>query len=113
MNLRYELRRRLRYALAPALGACAVAYFGYHAIQGDHGLITYLRYSQYIETLRQELSRVSAEHDKLEHRVTMMRANSLDPDLLEERARDVLGFIHPDERVIYLDQAEPVAPGQD
>lgn len=113
MDLRYELRRRLRHALAPALGACAVAYFGYHAIQGDRGLITYLRYSQYIETLRQELEKVSAERQQLEHRVIMMRSTSLDPDLLEERARDVLGFIHPNERVIYLDQTEPAAPGPD
>lgn len=87
--------------------ACAVVYFGYHAIQGDHGLITYLRYGQYIETLQSEYDRTVRAREALEHRVSLLRPQSLDPDLLEERARDVLGFAHPDDRVIYLDQPQP------
>ena len=99
------MRRRLRHAAVPVICACAVVYFGYHAIQGDHGLITYFRYGQYIGTLQSEYDRTVSERESLEHRVSLLRSNSLDPDLLEERAMDVLGFAHPNDRVIYLDQA--------
>jgi len=104
MDLRHEMRRRLRHAAVPVICACAVVYFGYHAIQGDHGLITYLRYGQYIGSLQTEYEQTVRKRESLEHRVTLLRSSSLDPDLLEERARDVLGFAHPNDRIIYLDQ---------
>lgn len=103
------MRRRLRHAAVPAVCACAVAYFGFHAIQGDHGLVTYMRYGQYISTLQAEYAATVRARENLEHRVSLLRSQSLDPDLLEERARDILGFAHPDDRVIYLDQ-RPASP---
>lgn len=105
MDIRHEMRRRLRHAAVPVICACAVVYFGYHAIQGDHGLITYMRYGQYIASLQSEYDRTVLERESLEHRVSLLRSRSLDPDLLEERAMDVLGFAHPNDRVIYLDPA--------
>lgn len=107
MDLRHEMRRRLRHAAVPVVCACAVAYFGFHALQGDHGLITYLRYGQYIGSLQAEYDQTLKVRENLEHRVSLLRSKSLDPDLLEERARDVLGFAHPNDRVIYLDQIPP------
>lgn len=104
MDLRHEMRRRIRHAAVPVVCACVVAYFGFHAIQGDHGLITYLRYGQYIGSLQLEYDQTVKAREQLEHRVSLLRSKSLDPDLLEERARDVLGFAHPNDRVIYLDQ---------
>jgi len=112
MDLRHEMRRRFRHAAVPVICACAVVYFGYHAIQGDHGLITYLRYGQYIDTLQAEYDKTVDTRQTLEHRVSLLRSKSLDPDLLEERARDVLGFAHPDDRVIYLDQQPPGEGGE-
>lgn len=104
MDLRHEMRRRIRHAAVPVICACAVVYFAYHAIQGDHGLITYLRYGQYIGSLQTEYEQTVSKRESLEHRVMLLRSNSLDPDLLEERARDVLGFAHPNDQIIYLDQ---------
>lgn len=113
MDLRHEMRRRLRHAAVPVLCASAVAYFSYHAIQGDHGLITYLRYGQYIGSLQAEYNQTVQSRQALEHRVSLLRSQSLDPDLLEERARDVLGFAHPNDRVIYLDQLPETAAKPD
>ena len=104
MDLRHEMLRRMRHAAAPVICACAVVYFSYHAIQGDHGLVTWLRYGQYISSLQTEYEQTVQARESLERRVSQLRSQSLDPDLLEERARDVLGFAHPDDRVIYLDQ---------
>ena len=41
------------------------------------------------------------EREKLEKRVDLLRPENLDLDMLEERARSVLGLAHPDELVIY------------
>ena len=36
-----------------------------------------------------------------------MRGNGLDPDLLDERARDVLNLAHPDDLVIFEERKPP------
>lgn len=109
MNLRFELRKRLRHAVIPVVCACLVAYFGYHAVQGEHGLITYLRFGQQVAALQLERDTIRAARQTLEHRVLLMRPQSLDPDLLDERARQVLGYSHPDDRVIMLPPAQPAS----
>jgi cell division protein FtsB len=43
---------------------------------------------------------VHAERLDLERRVALLRPDNLDPDMLEERARTMLDFVHPDEIVI-------------
>jgi cell division protein FtsB len=48
-------------------------------------------------------SDVTALHQRrvaLEDKVVRLRPGSIDPDLLEERARLVLGFQHPQERTL-------------
>ena len=40
----------------------------------------------------------------LERDVALLRPESLDPDLLDERARAALGFAHPDELTIFVDE---------
>ena len=39
-----------------------------------------------------ELERVTAERKQWEHRVSLLRADKLDPDLLDERARAMLNY---------------------
>lgn len=41
-----------------------------------------------------------AHRSQLEAHVVKLRPSSIDPDLLEERARYVLGYVHPDESVL-------------
>ena len=110
MNLRYELNKRLRHAIVPVFCACLAAYFGYHAVQGEHGLITYLRYGHHVASLEGERDAIRADRQALEHRVSLLRPKTLDPDLLDERARQVLGYSHPSERVILL-PPPPQQPG--
>lgn len=112
MDLRYEFRKRARHTAVPALCACMIAYFGYSAVHGDHGLIAYLQFGQKIAALEADLDAIQARRQALEHRVSQLRPQSLDPDLLDERARETLGFAHPNERVILLETGKP-PPGQD
>jgi cell division protein FtsB len=81
-----------------------VVYFGYFAIYGKHGLVNWVRLQQEISLKQGELDRVRTERAALEHRVRLLRPESVDPDLLEEQARARLGLSQPDEVVILKDK---------
>jgi cell division protein FtsB len=50
--------------------------------------------------LTQELNAAKAERATWEHRVSLLRSEQIDRDLLEERARVVLGRVHANDLVI-------------
>jgi cell division protein FtsB len=92
-------RTRLRNVLT-ALGlytgaALLIGYFGVNAYVGAHGLRAKQDIVQQIGELSAELARVQAERAKWEHRVSLLRSNGLDADLLDERARAMLDYMHP------------------
>ena len=99
-----SLRRATRGWGFPVVVAALVLYFGYFAVNGNHGLLAWLRLQQEIEVKQAELDRVQAERTTLEHRVRLLRPESVDPDLLEEQARARLGLAEPDEVVILRDR---------
>lgn len=101
MGLLKDVRHRARPALAPFLVAFAIVYFGFHFVQGERGLIAWLRYNQQIESASAQLAAVRAEREALEHRVSLLRPDRIDPDLLDERVREVLGLVRKDEAVVY------------
>jgi len=95
---------RLRDALVPLVAAIAIAYFAYHAMHGRYGFINWLALQDRVETLKDELKDVKGDRERLERRVALLRPESLDPDLLDERARAALGYAGPNE-IIILDGA--------
>lgn len=94
------LIRYLMRALFLAMCALVVTYFGYHAVSGDRGLVAWFQLEQEATELRKELELVQAERERLEHRVSLMRPESLDPDMIDIRAREVLNLAHPTEITI-------------
>jgi cell division protein FtsB len=95
-----EIRRKLPQVLAPLFGAAMMAYFGYHAVQGDRGLIAWWSLRYEIEKADYELAEVTAVKQALEHKVSLLRPESLDRDMLEERARIMLGSVNADDFII-------------
>jgi cell division protein FtsB len=95
-----EISRKLRQVLGPLLGATIMAYFTYHAIQGDRGLIAWWNLRYEIERVDAELMQVGSQKEVLDHRVSLLRPESLDRDMLEERARLMLGAIHPKDLIV-------------
>lgn len=79
------------YAIAAAL----IGYFGVNAYTGKYGLHAQAALDQEMVTLTDELARLKQERLALEQRVSLLRAESLDPDMLDERARYQLEFAHP------------------
>ncbi len=101
MSLAHQIRRLAKAAVAPTLLAGTVAYFAYYAIQGERGLFGYLRIVDKIGQVETALDSRTRERDRLALRVRLLRRDALDTDILDERARRVLGLAHPDEVVIY------------
>jgi cell division protein FtsB len=102
MGIVSENKRRLKAAIVPALCACAMAYFGYHAVGGERGLNTYARLKEAIAETQDQLTKAVAERQNLERRVRLLGPRALDADMLDEQARLVLGFVHPDDVVIFV-----------
>lgn len=101
MALISEFRARARHVLGPAIGICVVSYFVYHALHGDRGLIAWRSLEQRVAIADVELNRIRAERLVLEHRVALLRPESLDPDMLDEWSRRILNFGHRDETIVF------------
>jgi len=110
MAIGHILRRRARFVLVPVLGALLVAYFGYHAIEGDRGLLAYLKLTQ--ELKKAEISRdlIAADRQIIERRVALLRPDGVDPDMLDERARLMLNLGRRDELTIMLQCSDAAMP---
>lgn len=96
-----ELKRHLRHVMGPLIGVGALAYFAYHTVEGDRGVLAWVRLDSEILAAEMQLANVSTERQSLEHRVLLLRPDHLDPDMLEERARTMLNMGRADEVVIF------------
>jgi cell division protein FtsB len=94
------LKRSLRAAIGPVLGFCVVGYFAYHSFEGERGVHAYLRLGEQVAIAQAHLEDLRAERAIVERRVALLRADSLDRDMLDEQVRALLNFARPDEIVI-------------
>ncbi len=78
-----------------ALAAAFIAYFGVNAYTGKYGLNARVELDQEIVTLTAELSRLKTERVTADKRVALLRSSSVDPDMLDERARYQLDYVDP------------------
>jgi cell division protein FtsB len=113
MALMREIRRRARHVVGPVLMAGIAVYFGYHAVEGDRGLIAWWQVTQQLKDAQATYDRVHQERLALEHRVALLGPDRLDPDLLDERAHVMLDLARPDEVVIFDPGAAPPAAAKD
>jgi|SRR5437588_8021453 len=100
------VRRRLRTVLT-ALGlyvsaTLLIGYFGVNAYTGARGLKANQDLAQQMNELSAELRYLRLERAQWEHRVSLLRADALDPDLLDERVRAQLEYAHPNDVVTVL-----------
>ena len=106
---RQAVSLRASQIFVPLMGAAMLTYFGYHAVQGDRGLIAWWNLRYEIDKADAQLSVVSAEKQALERRVTLLRPQSLDTDMLAERAHLMLGAVQGDDLIV-PDPTFTVAP---
>jgi cell division protein FtsB len=91
--------RRIRAfdAAFAAITFVALANFLHYAIQGDHGLFALIELQHDRKALSQQVSTLRVEREDLETLTRGLQGPTLDLDLLDERARAVLGLMRTDE----------------
>ncbi|MDI4232172.1 septum formation initiator family protein [Bradyrhizobium sp. Arg237L] len=77
------------------MAALMIGYFGVNAYTGKYGLNARQELDQEIIALTSELQRLKKERIEGEKRVSLLRSESLDPDMLDERARFQLDYANP------------------
>lgn len=92
-------RRRLRTVLT-ALGlylgaALLIGYFGVNAYTGNHGIHARQGLDVQMVRLTGERDALRSERQRWERRVALLKSESLDPDMLDERARALLDYVDP------------------
>jgi cell division protein FtsB len=75
--------------------ALVIGYFFVNAFTGNHGLRAQQDLDQQFAQLSDELTRLKAERADWQQRVKLLKSDSIDPDMLDERARAVLDYLDP------------------
>jgi cell division protein FtsB len=98
---------RRRHAILTAIGlylfaGLFVGYFAVNAFTGRHGLRAQQDLDVQMASMQKELGELKAERAGLERRVALLRSDRIDPDMLDERARALIGYGDPRDLVLLL-----------
>jgi cell division protein FtsB len=98
---------RRRHAILTALGlyvfaALFIGYFAVNAFTGNHGLRAQADLDHQLAEMQAELATMKAERAVWERRVALLRSDRIDPDLLDERARALIGYADPRDLTLLL-----------
>ena len=93
----------IRDAIVPLGCLILAAYYGYNAMVGRLGLGTHAELITEISQLEAVYNDLKTQRAELEKRVALLHPDGVDPDLLDELARDVLNFAKPGDLLIWRD----------
>jgi cell division protein FtsB len=104
---RIMVSHRRRRAILTAIGlymfaAAFIGYFAVNAFTGNNGLRAQADLDQQLAAMQVELATIKAERSVWERRVALLRSDRLDPDLLDERARSLIGYADPRDLTMLL-----------
>lgn len=97
-------RRLLTQGRLPLICSAIVLYYAYHAIYGAHGLITRVEFEKRIAHKEEQLNQLVSQRQEIERRIELMKPGQVEPDILDERLRALLGYGRSDEIVIFRDR---------
>ena len=80
-----------------------MSFFGYYAVLGPNGVLSYRDYSRQLGKRQAEYAALDKQRAALRNRVALLDAKGVDPDMADELARKELNVVHPDEVVLPLD----------
>ena len=97
---RMSARPSLSQALVLLACLSSTAYFVFHALHGRHGLEARNQLIERSNLLEFEIKSLEAVRSKLERDVALLAPEIPNPDIVEELARDILGYVHPADRIV-------------
>jgi cell division protein FtsB len=105
--LRAMVTHRRRRTFLTVLGlytfaALFIGYFAANAFTGNHGLRAQQDLEQQLTAMKGDLTQLKAERAVWERRVSLLRADRIDPDMLDERARALIGYVDPRDLTLLL-----------
>lgn len=101
MSTRQHRKSYLRPLVVPTIAIGFSAYFAWHAWHGAFGIEARRDLERQTVIVQSELDGLKAERTALERRVSLLRGNSLESDMLDERVREILGFATPNDIIVY------------
>jgi cell division protein FtsB len=99
---RSSARSLLRKAGLPAAALILMGFFGYYAVLGPNGILSYREYTRQLEKKQAEYAALDKQRAELKNRVALLDPNNTDPDMVDELARKKLNVAHPDEVIVPL-----------
>lgn len=84
------------YALAGTFGT----YLTFAAVQGEYGLFNRIQIDADAASLRLERDRLALALAEIENRTHRLSDGYLDLDLLDQQAREMLGYVRADEIIL-------------
>ena len=99
MVTRARLKSFLTGLALYTMAAAMIGYFGVNAYTGKYGLNAQQELDQEIIALTGELAQLKRERARSEQRVSLLRSEKIDPDMLDERARFQLDYNNPHDLV--------------
>ncbi len=100
MDIARIVKRFMLSLVWPVLLMGVTVYFGWYGLNGARGQKAVPQRQQWLKQAQSELAATQAAHDALEQRVASLKAEHIDPDMLDERSRAVLGLSQPGEIVV-------------
>ena len=99
----HRRRRTILTALGLyAFAALFIGYFAVNAFTGAHGLRAAADLDHQLGLMQSELTALKAQRASWERRVALLRADRIDPDTLDERARALIGLADPRDVTLLL-----------
>jgi cell division protein FtsB len=94
------MRRNLFDIIVMAMCLLLFGLYGWHAQYGPRGFDNQASLMGQVVTLESERDGIRARREALEARVSLLRPETIDPDMLDEMARRVLGFVRQDDVLV-------------
>ncbi|MBS0503047.1 MAG: septum formation initiator family protein [Proteobacteria bacterium] len=96
----------VKRAAGPAAALLVIAFFGGYALAGPNGIMAWGDYKRQLDQRQVELDKLEAKKKVIANRVALLDPKKANPDLADELIRERLGYAHPDEIIIPMDDAK-------
>jgi cell division protein FtsB len=97
-----SISKNIKSIASYVIWVSVVCYFIFHIFSGARGAVSWTRLSREVESLEKELKDLKEANEFLENKISLIRSDNLDLDLLEEQAQSTIGFYNENDTVVLL-----------